>query len=312
MWAAVGGVSDGDGLGPVSSGSSARHARRAVHEVLIGLGSNLGDRAGHIEAGLAGIAEFADVVAVAPVLETAPVGYLDQGPFLNTVACVRTELAALAVLARLRAIEQARGRVRRVKNGPRTLDLDVLAYGDEVIDTQELVVPHPRMQDRGFVLEPLTAILPAWRHPVLGQTAAELLAAWQDSEQNGEMADYTDEHAQAGIDAQLPALETWPNQYSGYVITIEIPEFTSVCPKTELPDFGKLTIEYAPKELCVELKSLKMYTLAYRNLGIFYENVVNRVRDDLVAAMRPEWLRVTGEFTPRGGIQSKVVSEFGT
>jgi 7-cyano-7-deazaguanine reductase len=124
------------------------------------------------------------------------------------------------------------------------------------------------------------------------------------------MSDYTDEHAQAGLDAELPSIETWPNQFPGYRIRIEIPEFTSVCPKTGLPDFGKLIVEYEPAERCVELKSLKMYTLAYRDLGIFYENVVNRVLRDLAAALDPVWLTVTGEFTPRGGIQSVVSAEF--
>ncbi len=124
------------------------------------------------------------------------------------------------------------------------------------------------------------------------------------------MPDYTEEHARAGIDAPLPELETWPNQFEGYRIRIEIPEFTSVCPKTGLPDFGTLIIEYEPAALCLELKSLKMYTLAYRDLGIFYENVVNRVLKDLTAAVAPVWMTITGRFTPRGGIQSEVVAEY--
>lgn len=124
------------------------------------------------------------------------------------------------------------------------------------------------------------------------------------------MPDYTEEHARAGIDAPLPELETWPNQFEGYRIRIEIPEFTSVCPKTGLPDFGTLIIEYEPAALCLELKSLKMYTLAYRDLGIFYENVVNRVLKDLTAAVEPIWMTITGKFTPRGGIQSEVVAEY--
>ncbi len=124
------------------------------------------------------------------------------------------------------------------------------------------------------------------------------------------MSDYSDEHARAGIDAELPELETWPNQYAGYRIKIEIPEFTSVCPKTGLPDFGTLTVEYEPDERCIELKSLKMYTLAYRDLGIFYENVVNRVLADLAAATKPVWMRVTGRFAPRGGIESEAVAEY--
>ncbi len=124
------------------------------------------------------------------------------------------------------------------------------------------------------------------------------------------MADDTEQHAQAGIDAALPALETWPNQFKGYRIRVEMPEFTSVCPKTGLPDFGKLTLEYEPNELCIELKSLKLYILAYRNLGIFYENVVNRVLRDVVEIVQPVWARVEGEFTPRGGLQSVVQAEY--
>jgi 7-cyano-7-deazaguanine reductase len=119
---------------------------------------------------------------------------------------------------------------------------------------------------------------------------------------------YTDEHAAAGIDARLPEIETWPNQFPGYEIEIMIPEFTSVCPKTGLPDFGRLTLRYVPDKLCLELKSLKMYTLAYRNLGIFYENVVNRFLRDVVKTIKPVSATLVGEFTPRGGLQSKVTA----
>jgi 7-cyano-7-deazaguanine reductase len=119
---------------------------------------------------------------------------------------------------------------------------------------------------------------------------------------------YTDEHAAAGIDARLPEIETWPNQFPGYEIEIVIAEFTSVCPKTGLPDFGTLTLRYVPDKLCLELKSLKMYTLAYRNLGIFYENVVNRFLRDIVKTIKPVSATLVGEFTPRGGLQSKVTA----
>ena len=119
---------------------------------------------------------------------------------------------------------------------------------------------------------------------------------------------YTDEHAQCGIDAALPEIETWPNQFPGYEIEVVMPEFTSVCPKTGLPDFGKLTLRYTPDKLCLELKSLKMYLLSYRNLGIFYENVVNRYLRDVVRAAKPVSVEVVGEFTPRGGLQSKVTA----
>src|SRR5437773_7425768 len=113
---------------------------------------------------------------------------------------------------------------------------------------------------------------------------------------------YTDEHAARGIDAKLPEIESWPNQFPGYEIVIDVPEFTSVCPKTGLPDFGVLKIRYMPDKLCLELKSLKEYLLTYRNLGIFQENIVNRVLNDVVRAAKPIWAVVTGEFRPRGGI----------
>ena len=121
---------------------------------------------------------------------------------------------------------------------------------------------------------------------------------------------YSDEHAVAGIQAPLPGIETWPNQFAGYEIEIVIPEFTSVCPKTGLPDFGTLTLRYVPDQLCLELKSLKMYTLAYRDLGIFYENVVNRFLRDIVAAIQPVSATLTGEFTPRGGLHSKITARY--
>src|SRR5271169_2343530 len=107
---------------------------------------------------------------------------------------------------------------------------------------------------------------------------------------------YTDEHASAGVLAKLPEIETWPNQYrTGYEIEIVMPEFTSVCPKTGLPDHGTLTLRYVPDRVCLELKSLKMYTLAFRNLGIFQENVVNRMLEDIVKACHPWDATVFGD-----------------
>jgi 7-cyano-7-deazaguanine reductase len=124
------------------------------------------------------------------------------------------------------------------------------------------------------------------------------------------MADYTEEHAQSGISADLPIIECWPNQYPGYEITITMPEFTSICPKTGLPDFGTITIRYRPDELCLELKSLKTYFTAYRNLGIFYENAVNRILRDIVKACQPVSLRITGDFSTRGGMRSVIEAEY--
>lgn len=117
---------------------------------------------------------------------------------------------------------------------------------------------------------------------------------------------YTAEHAKSGLDHNFPEIETWPNQFPAYEIVIEIPEFTSVCPKTGLPDFGTLVIRYMPDQRCLELKSLKEYLLEYRNLGIFQENVVNRVLEDVVRAAHPVWAVVKGEFHPRGGIGTMV------
>lgn len=121
---------------------------------------------------------------------------------------------------------------------------------------------------------------------------------------------YTRAHARAGIKAPLPAIETWENQFPGYEITITIPEYTSVCPRTGLPDFGTITIHYLPDKSCLELKSLKSYLNAYRNLGIFYENAVNRILRDVVAACRPVWAVVRGEFTPRGGMRTTVEARY--
>jgi 7-cyano-7-deazaguanine reductase len=121
---------------------------------------------------------------------------------------------------------------------------------------------------------------------------------------------YTDEQAAAGVRADLPEIETWPNQYPGYEIVIDIPEFTSVCPRTGLPDFGVIIIRYMPDKNCLELKSLKEYMTAYRNLGIFQENVVNRVLEDVVRWAKPVWAVVKGEFRPRGGIGTVVEARY--
>jgi 7-cyano-7-deazaguanine reductase len=120
------------------------------------------------------------------------------------------------------------------------------------------------------------------------------------------MADYTEDHARSGIDANLPEIECWPNQFPGYQITIQIPEYTAVCPKTGLPDFGTILIQYEPEGLCLELKSLKNYINAYRTLGIFYENAVNRILQDLVKACKPKTAMVRGEFNVRGGMRSVI------
>jgi 7-cyano-7-deazaguanine reductase len=121
---------------------------------------------------------------------------------------------------------------------------------------------------------------------------------------------YTREHAEAGLNAKFPAIETWPNQFPGYEVVIDNPEFTSVCPKTGLPDFGTLTLRYMPDRDCLELKSFKEYLFTYRNLGIFQENVVNQVLEDVVRYAKPVWAEVKGEFRPRGGIGTTVIARW--
>ncbi len=121
---------------------------------------------------------------------------------------------------------------------------------------------------------------------------------------------YTPAHARSGVKDALPRLEVIPNQYRNYEITIEMPEYTSVCPKTHLPDFGTITIHYLPDKTCLELKALKYYLLAYRNLGIFMENAVNRILDDASRACRPKWMVVRGVFTARGGMSSTIEARY--
>ena len=122
---------------------------------------------------------------------------------------------------------------------------------------------------------------------------------------------YTQGQAQSVKRIKLPEIEAWENQYRrDYTIRIVHPEFTSVCPKTGLPDFGTITIDYVPNKLCLELKSLKYYFLQYRNCGIFMENIANRVLDDVVRAVKPKSCTVTGDFTPRGGLRSVIEAKY--
>ena len=114
------------------------------------------------------------------------------------------------------------------------------------------------------------------------------------------------------INYPLPELIIFPNPYPNrdYIVTHTNPEFTSVCPITGLPDFGEITIAFVPDKLCVELKALKYYFLSFRQRGIFYEAVTNEILEDLVTALEPRWMEVTGEFSTRGGIHSRVVAKY--
>jgi 7-cyano-7-deazaguanine reductase len=112
--------------------------------------------------------------------------------------------------------------------------------------------------------------------------------------------------ASAGLGAKLPRIETFASRFPRTRITVVDPEYNAICPKTGLPDFGTITVVYEPDRRILELKSFKMYMNAYRNLGIFYENAVNRILRDLAAACRPVWMTVSAEFNARGGIRSRV------
>ncbi len=150
----------------------------AVKTVYLSLGSNLGDRAEHLRAALAALpSDRLIVVRVSSVYETAPVDKLDQPDFLNVAAEIQTTLFPMQLLSRTQRIERALGRRRFVEKGPRTVDIDILLYGDSVIRSPQLVVPHPRMHLRRFVLEPMAELAPDLRHPVLRRTMSELRAA---------------------------------------------------------------------------------------------------------------------------------------
>ena len=109
-----------------------------------------------------------------------------------------------------------------------------------------------------------------------------------------------------------PRIEVWENQYSDkeYTISMDVPEFTCICPKTGLPDFADIKIEYSPARYCIELKSFKMYTIFFREVGIFHEHVVNKILEDFVAAVNPRWVKITGIFNNRGGIQTTVSASY--
>lgn len=149
--------------------------------VFLALGSNEGDRVQHLKAAISRIAAIGgSVLQVSPVYETAPWGVTDQPDYLNLVMQIETALPPHELLAAMQETEAGLHRVREVRWGQRTIDIDVLFYGNEVIDTADLVVPHPRIQDRRFVLVPLADIAPGFLHPVLQKTVAMLLAECPD------------------------------------------------------------------------------------------------------------------------------------
>lgn len=143
--------------------------------VFIELGTNLGDRLANLQVAKESVAPKVEIVRESSIYETPPWGYKDQQDFLNQVIEVRTELEPLALLRFLKHIEGSMGRVRTFRNGPRVIDLDILLYGDRVLDRAELQIPHPQIQNRAFVLAPLNELAPNLVHPVMGKTIQSLL-----------------------------------------------------------------------------------------------------------------------------------------
>ncbi len=129
-------------------------------KIYIALGSNLGNRNKNLETSLKEISKFAEITKKSSIYETKPIGYKDQGDFLNMVIEIETELSPTDLMIKLHEIEHKMGRTRRKKNGPRTIDLDILLYKDEIVSEPNLKIPHPRMYKRKFVLEPLAEIAP--------------------------------------------------------------------------------------------------------------------------------------------------------
>ena len=156
-----------------------RKSRDLKGRAAIALGSNLdsrfGDRETNVREALRRLGELGEVKAVSRFYETEPVGYVNQPWFLNAAAVLETELEPVELMRALLRIEQEMGRERVVAKGPRVIDLDLLLYGDRVMSTAELTLPHPEMQERRFVLEPLSEVAGKWVHPVLGATVGEML-----------------------------------------------------------------------------------------------------------------------------------------
>jgi len=147
-----------------------------THTAYISLGTNLGDRPGNLRTAVSTLSKSLEVRRLSPVYETPPWGYQDQPPFLNQVLEAGTSLPPLELLAYLKGVEKQMGRVETVRNGPRLIDLDIIFYDDLVLDAPGLVLPHPRLEGRGFVLLPLADLAADFRHPASGETVRQMCA----------------------------------------------------------------------------------------------------------------------------------------
>ena len=144
-------------------------------EIYLALGSNLGDRAQNLEAAVAGLSDFVDVTKVSPTYQTEPKYVEDQPQFFNLVVAGRTEISSSDLLVNIKALETSLGRMPSERYGPRLIDIDIIFYGDELIDLPDLIVPHPGLAERAFVLRPLADIAPTKRHPASRNTVQAML-----------------------------------------------------------------------------------------------------------------------------------------
>ena len=147
-----------------------------MHTVYLALGSNLGDRAANLQSAIEAFEPEIQISRCSPVYETPPWGYLDQSKFLNQVVEAETDLPPVELLDHIKKLEQQLGRREIFQYGPRVIDLDIIFYDKEIIESPPLIIPHPRMEERGFVLLPLADIVPHFEHPILGESVSDLLS----------------------------------------------------------------------------------------------------------------------------------------